>query len=251
MPPSISEISLPVEPQLSAKSKLRCRTEIILRVNSATSAKLVHLTQFTIFPKLPGELQFLVWQNAIFPRVVTLKPGKPQLPALLHACHDSRRECILAGYQFWIRDMNTGFVISPWQDILLLDKTSFADSMSYHTHSIHTLRCKSIKRSMFKSIERLAFSVDEIVRIWKLECIHCFFVGTLRDWFPQVVEVIILLRLGPLGSTYDDLYEVTNSTSKILDNHIRDITKQFKHAQDCGFCKGVELKFMRNEKWIT
>ncbi|KAH7419327.1 hypothetical protein BKA64DRAFT_715831 [Cadophora sp. MPI-SDFR-AT-0126] len=251
MPPSTSDLALPAESRVPAKSKSLTRAKIVLKVNNGPSGAFAPLTEFTLFPKLPGELQLMVWKNAQFPRIVTLKPGKPQLPALLHVCHDSRKQCIQAGYQLWIRDMNTGFVISPGHDILLLDKTSFSDSIDYHLNSFHTLRCRSIKRSMLESIERVALSMDEVVRIWKQQCIHCFFVSKLQDWFPNVKELIILLRPGPLGSTYDDLYEVTDSKSTILHSHILDLRDRFEQAQKEDACKGIELKFMRNEKWIT
>lgn len=80
---------------------------------------------------------------------------------------------------------------------------------------------------------------------------HCFFCGKLQEWFPNIKEVIVIVRPGPLGSTYDDLYEVTDSTSPVLHDHIRAIKTQFEYAQKDESCKGIELKFMRNEKWIT
>ncbi|KAG4415868.1 hypothetical protein IFR04_010995 [Cadophora malorum] len=251
MSSSTSESILPAEATVPAKFKSSARIKIVSKVNASNSIVVFDLTEFTLFSKLPGELQLMVWKNAHFPRIVTLKPGMSQLPALLHACHDSRKECIKAGYQFAIRDMNTGFVMSPWQDILFLDQTSFSKSMGYHLNSFHTLRCRSIKRSMLEPIERLALSVSEMVRIWQQQCMHCFFSGKLQQWFPNIKEVIIVVRPGPLGTTYDDLYEVTDSTSPVVHDHIHAIKNQFGYAQKDESCKGMKLKFMRNEKWIT
>ncbi len=50
------------------------------------------LSEFTLFPKLPTELRLPVWGFAVFPRVVSLVPGRGKPPAILSACRESRKE---------------------------------------------------------------------------------------------------------------------------------------------------------------
>ncbi|KAH6724224.1 hypothetical protein BKA61DRAFT_25820 [Leptodontidium sp. MPI-SDFR-AT-0119] len=235
-------------PLTAAKVSIRSKAKGSTAVASEND---LPFTVFTLFPKLPGELQLIVWRNSHFPRIVTLKPSKSQFPPLLHACSDSRKECIKAGYQFWIRDMKTGFVMSPWQDVLLLDKTSFSASINYHINSFHTIQCRQVKLDMLEPIEKLAFSVHEVMEIWRAQCFHCFLLTKLTEVFPNLKELMIILRPGPLGASYDDLYEVKDCTSSYLKTAIVDVQTTFKNAQEEGSCKGIELKMMRVEKWIT
>lgn len=243
--PAKAKVPTKVKTPSKAKAKASTATTIV------NENALVLLTDFIIFPKLPGELQLMVWKNCHFPRIVTLKPSKSQFPALLHACSDSRQECIKAGYQFYIRDMETGFVISPWKDILLLDRTSFSTSLSYHMNSFHTIKCRQVNADMLKPIEKLAFSVQEVNEIWRQQCFHCFLMTKLSPVFPNLKELIIILRPGPSGADYDDLYEVKDCTSASLKTAMTDIKRVFKNAQDDGKCKDIMLKIMRNEHWST
>jgi hypothetical protein len=48
---------------------------------------------FTVFPKLPPELQRKVWRHAaqeVEPRLITFAPSGGQIPGILRACHLSR-----------------------------------------------------------------------------------------------------------------------------------------------------------------
>ncbi|KAH7342702.1 hypothetical protein BKA65DRAFT_586736, partial [Rhexocercosporidium sp. MPI-PUGE-AT-0058] len=243
MPPSKSKTMSPAK----ASTRSKAKAPITIDSENASTPLLV----FTLFSKLPGELQLMVWGNSHFPRIVTLKPSKAQLPPLLHACSDSRKECIKAGYQLWIRDMKTGFVMSPWKDILFLDKTSFSESMSYHINSFHTIRCRQVKLKMLEPIERLAFSVLEVMEIWRTQCFHCFLTNKVAEVFPNLKELIVILRPGPLGADHDDLYEVKDCASPYLKGAIVDVQNSFKNAQNEGSCKDVQLKMMRVEHWTT
>ncbi|KAE8444896.1 hypothetical protein EG329_014144 [Mollisiaceae sp. DMI_Dod_QoI] len=71
-----------------------------LRPSTPKSRTMVSFTTsnkalFPTFKKLPIEIQLQIWNDAIAdigPRVVTLAPKSGEVPALLHACHDSRKE---------------------------------------------------------------------------------------------------------------------------------------------------------------
>lgn len=62
-------------------------------------------------------------------------------------------------------------------------------------------------------------------------------------------RLIIILRPGPLGANYQDLYEVEKSDNPTTQTIIDDTKETFKHAQEDVFFKDVKLKFMRIEKW--
>ncbi|CZT41095.1 uncharacterized protein RSE6_00784 [Rhynchosporium secalis] len=234
-----------------AKSPAQDRTRPNTRASTTTLVMdgPIILKEFPIFSKLPAELQLLVWKHSHTSRIVTLKPSKSSFPPLLHACTNSRDECILANYKTWIRDMKTGFVYSAWRDILLLDKTSFSESIDYHNNAFHTMKCKQVNLKMLEPVEKLAFSLQEVAGIWRQECFHCFLSQSLEDFFPNLKELIIILRPGPSGATYDDLYEVKDSTITFLQTSIADIKIAFKHAQEDGYCKDVVLRMMRVENW--
>lgn len=71
-------------------------------------------------------------------------------------------------------------------------------------------------------------------------------------------RVIIILRPGPLGSSFEDLYEVAPTLTLTDNDHIQkimtDIRSCFEHAQTCKSTlvkfTNVKLTFMRFEKWI-
>lgn len=182
-------------------------------------------------------------------RIITLKAAK--VPVVFHICSDSRREAIKAGYQIHIRDMKSGLIINPQFDILHLDRASFPNELGYHIHAFHTIKCRNIKKAMLKPVQRLAFSMHEVLEIWKTQCFHCFLLTKPDDIFPELKELIIILRPGPLGAGFDDLYEVNTSTTIHLESAIEDVKKTFKDAQEEGALKGVKLRFMRTEKLVT
>lgn len=71
-------------------------------------------------------------------------------------------------------------------------------------------------------------------------------------------RLIIFLRPGPLGSSYENLYEVvpalTLADNEHMQNTMKDIKMCFEHAKICNSSlvkyKDVKLTFMRFEKWI-
>lgn len=112
-----------------------------------------------------------------------MKPGK--IPAIAHVSHDSR---IVGNYFFKSRVYKTGIFLNPKIDILHFDKTSFSPEITYHVHGYHTLRCGGIGKGMTKMVERVAFSVAEVMQVWKTECFHCFLVNKFAAYFPNLKE---------------------------------------------------------------
>ncbi|KAL2075564.1 hypothetical protein VTL71DRAFT_507 [Oculimacula yallundae] len=251
---STTKAKMPTKARSPAKAKSPVKSETAKATESAMivrDSRPIIPMEFTIFKKMPLELQLIVWKYSHTSRIVTLKPSKTQFPALLHACSDSRRECILAGYQAFIRDMKTGLVFSPWRDILLLDRTSFSDSVKFHIDSFHTIKCRKFDLKMLAPVEKLAFSLREVMEIWKTQCFHCFLMNKVPAYFPNLKELIIILRPGPLGVTHDDMYEVTDHPLKYIRDFIVDVTKTFNNAQEDGKCKGIKLTLMRTETWAN
>lgn len=140
--------------------------------------------KFTLFNTLPPELRLLIWRHAIVPRIVDFKPGN-LVPGVAHVCQESRRE---TQYFFKARDYMTGIYMNPQLDILHLDESSFSKELAYHNSAYHTLRCREISCSMLKPVERVAFSVQELLAMWKMECFHCFLSNRLSYYFPNIKE---------------------------------------------------------------
>ncbi|KAI6710376.1 hypothetical protein JHW43_007125 [Diplocarpon mali] len=234
-------------PTAVPKMKWVARPERFTTTRASTRAERASAT-FARFAELPPELQLMVWREAVAGngRIVTLK--RSTVPAVFHVCADSREEAIKAGYQICVRDFQSGYVIMPELDILFLDQTAFSASTSYHINSFHTLQCRKINKAMLEPVQRLALSVTEVLSIWSTICFHCFLVKDFDGLFPNLTELIIILRPGTLGSGYDDLYEVQESSSAHLNTVIRDIKERFQDAQeDRKALVKVQLRFMRIE----
>ncbi|PBP27465.1 hypothetical protein BUE80_DR001811 [Diplocarpon rosae] len=242
-----------VAPALPAVPKIKwvVKSKHLATAGAPARAELV-FDAFTRFAQLPSELQLMVWREAIAGngRILTLK--KSPVPAVFHACSDSRREAIKAGYQICNQDCQSGYVIQPGLDILFLDRTAFPASTNYHVNAFHTLRCNHINKSMLEPVQRLALSVKEVLSIWNTICFHCFLLKNLDGFFPNLKELVIILRPGALGSGYDDLYEVQESSSAYLDTIIDDIKERYRDALEDHKALGkIQLKFMRIEKFVN
>lgn len=94
-------------------------------------------------------------------------------------------------------------------------------------------------------------ALDKSVREHANAMDSCFLSTKPDEVFPKLKELIIILRPGPLGVGFDDLYEVNTSTSTHLKSAMEDVVNTFKDAQSDGALKGVTLKFMRTEKWAN
>lgn len=223
---------------------------------------------FTLFPKLPTELQSMIWMWVINDkgRLVTLKPS---IPAFLQACSDSRQLAFKAGYQIHTRSGSTYALkfapvdecsrdpaaFKPDLDILFLDRTSFPPVLEYHYNAVHTLTCSRVKKAMLRPVRRLALSVREVTKIWKTQCFHCFLRRDFEGLFPDLEELIIILRPGSLGADFNDLYEVEEGAATTMDSAylkkiMTDISRTFTHAKQEDRQQGVELKFMRMETFV-
>ncbi|KUJ21961.1 uncharacterized protein LY89DRAFT_665111 [Mollisia scopiformis] len=220
-------------------------------VSDSVSASQDKSGEFYLFARLPAEIQLMIWKQALVPRIVGLKPDK--IPAIFHACYASRK---VSKYIFQNSQAHkTGVLLNPEVDILFFDRSSFSIQASYHTSAHHTLRCNETPSIITRHVQRVAFSVREIKTCWTLECFHCFMVYKLAVRFPELKELIIILRPGPLGAGYDDLYETElSSENNRTDSFLGDIKDMFKHAQKHktlkASWKNVQLKLMRNETWV-
>ncbi|PBP18536.1 hypothetical protein BUE80_DR010677 [Diplocarpon rosae] len=239
--------ALPVVPKI----KWVVKSKHLATAGAAARGELVCDT-FTRFAQLPSELQLMIWREARagHGRILTLK--KSPVPAVFHACSDSRREAIQAGYQICNQDFQSGNVIQPELDILFLDRTAFPTSTNYHINAFHTLQCHHISKSMLEPVQRLALSVNEVLSIWDTICFHCFLLKSLAGVFPNLKELMIIMRPGALGAGYDDLYEVQESSSAYLDTIIDDIKERFRDAlEDHKALGNIQLKFMRIETFVS
>ncbi|CZR57295.1 uncharacterized protein PAC_07184 [Phialocephala subalpina] len=230
-----------------------------------SSAKILK-GMFPQFAKLPIEIRLMIWHEACVPRIVGMKPAN--IPGIAHACKNSRD---IAKYYFKIRDFKTGIFMDPKMDILHFDRTSFSPEIGYHVSAYHTLRCRKVSSNLLKRVERVAMSVDEVLNVWKIECFHCFLTTKMINYFPNIKELMIILRPGPLDSDYEDLNEVTKSDNPWIQTIIDDVNATFNHAQnpkktlaannansipnihekgpEKNIWKDVQLKFVRLEKW--
>ena len=74
-----------------------------------------------------------------------------------------------------------------------------------------------------------------------------FWVG-LEELCPNLVELIVMVRRGPLGSDFDDLYEVDQVPAGVTAN--KDLVlSTLQNEQARGYWKDLKLTFMRNETW--
>jgi hypothetical protein len=212
---------------------------------SMTPMAAIQGARFTLFPKLPPEIRFMIWELAAVPRLIGFKPTK--IPAIFRVNKESR---IQSKYFFQTRDENTGIIANPKVDILLLDRSSFSEPIYYHSTALHTLSCGGVPFSMTKDIQRVALSVRELQAILVIDCVHCFLRYTLQVRFPALKELILILRPGPAGTTAEDLYEVESGNGhEYLQELIDDTKEAFKMMQKDGRCLGVKLTFMRLETW--
>jgi hypothetical protein len=138
---------------------------------------------FWRFPNLPAECQLMIWEEAVSPRIIKLKAEK--IPGIAHACHDSRK---VAQYIFRKSHNKTGIFLNPKCDILLLDSQSFSGEVDYHQNAMHTLSCSKINKSLLKSVERVALTLDEVTRIWGSGCFHCHLICTLPKYLRNIKE---------------------------------------------------------------
>jgi hypothetical protein len=129
-----------------------------------------------------------------------------------------------------MRDSNTGILADPKVDILLLDQISFSSKLEYHDDAFHTFQCHRTRTNitMLEPMERIAFTINEVMNIWDRECFHCFLVKEVAVFLPRLTELIIILRLGPhLNINYDNLYEVEDSKHEFHKQFIDDIRSTF------------------------
>lgn len=71
---------------------------------------------------------------------------------------------------------------------------------------------------------------------------------------PNLEEVMVLGRRGPMGSTIDDLYEDPRLQNVDLQNVegrgvVKDILARVEEAKTAGACRDLKLTFVRVEKW--
>jgi len=119
------------EYKLELESKLDCAwislTNIDIEAGSAN--KVTPLAEFTLFPKLPKELQIKIWSYYRCPRVILMRQSGALLnkffgPPATRVCRDARIE-IMKNYTFIQSDEdghidNTGTWIDPGADTILL-----------------------------------------------------------------------------------------------------------------------------------
>ena len=98
------------------------------------------------------------------------------------------------------------------------------------------------------------------------ECGHirCCLESYLPMFFPALTEFILILRPGPLGATAEDLYEIKSAKAEGLyvkydvqagnihpyhQQLIDEVEEAFEISWAHGRLQGVQLTFMRLEKW--
>jgi hypothetical protein len=64
-------------------------------IDEVTATVFEPLDQFTVFPKLPLEIQRQIWKAAIVPRLVHWRPGGGKPPGIMHARRESRAESFM------------------------------------------------------------------------------------------------------------------------------------------------------------
>ncbi|EKD19587.1 uncharacterized protein L3040_002535 [Drepanopeziza brunnea f. sp. 'multigermtubi'] len=283
-------MSSPVSKVLVSKAKPKLRVKLTVSPKYKRSTKTVAVTpknkgkgkelevpegtftEFTVFLNLPPELQLEIWKLVIGDvqgRIVTLKDSP--VPAFLHVCSTSRKQALKSGYDINVRNMQQGRMynpvpinldlvsrsadelavfINPNTDIFFLGRTGFPSQIEYHINAFHTLLCLKVEKSMLQPVQRLALTISEVLQIWHTLCFHCFLLQNFEGLFPNLNELIIIIRPGTLGSGFDDLYEVETSDLELVNNVMTDIRNTFKCAKEEGHVKGVKLTFMRMETFV-
>ncbi|KAI9051322.1 hypothetical protein LZ554_004369 [Drepanopeziza brunnea f. sp. 'monogermtubi'] len=246
---------LRVKLTVSPKYKRSTKTVAVTRKNKGKGMELEvpeeTLTEFTVFLNLPPELQLKIWKMVISEvqgRIVTLKDSP--VPAFLHVCSTSRKQALMSGYDINVRNMQQGLFINPDTDILFLERTGFPSKIEYHINAFHTLLCLKVEKSMLEPVQRLALTISEVLQIWHTLCFHCFLLQDFGGLFPNLKELVVILRPGTLGSGFDDLYEVETSDLEMMNDIMTDIRHTFKCATEDGHVKGVKLTFMRLETFV-
>lgn len=219
-------------------------------------------TTFTLFRKLPPELRIRIWRYSIEPRFVGLRFNKTRfkIPSILHANSESRYE---SKKHLWtLQEGAYGLVTNPTVDLLLMDSSSFYNSVpyGYHGDGFHTLVCTHTSRgpqffdtNNFKDFTKICISVREVLTIWRRECLHCFFKRRFVQLFPSVTEVNIVLRPGPESATPKDMYIVNVEDEEIILYHkqfMLDVMSIWKRAiEESPRLKAITIQFVRVERW--
>lgn len=138
--------------------------------------------EFWRFPKLPIELQLMIWREAVGPRIVGMKG---EVPAVAHACHNSRK---VTNCSLRVGKDGIGIFLNPKSDILLLDESSFDYQAVYHQGVRHTLTCAKVPHRMLARVERVAMTLRELKSTEEWECIHCCLVLRLSKYLRNIKE---------------------------------------------------------------
>ncbi|KAF4636796.1 hypothetical protein G7Y89_g1274 [Cudoniella acicularis] len=114
---------------------------------TATTSSAVPATTFTLFTKLPNELQLKIWKAAHHPRIVV--PKRSANPGMHAACHDSRT---IGSYTFHQCEYDVGLLCNPNIDVLFLATTSFEPELHWTYDPLQHMDwkcpeiCKAAKR---------------------------------------------------------------------------------------------------------
>ncbi|KAH7041488.1 uncharacterized protein B0I36DRAFT_427683 [Microdochium trichocladiopsis] len=154
---------------------------------------------FHAFPSLPAELRCIIWRLAAFPRIVTLHQRPPRLgskrnpkylvdqylfhcdsvPAVLHACRESRRE---APYVRTLRDRKSPRYI--WLNYEL-DTVRFVDNAIF-LDRLSDQECAAMKRIIlhFSEIDPnyFAVGVNDLDRFCNLESVQVHTAYGFAPW---------------------------------------------------------------------
>lgn len=95
-------------------------------------------------------------------------------------------------------DFKHRIISNPTIDILHLDAAAFAPENYYHITAFHTLICKPELKAAAGKFTKISVSLRQIRHLWRVDCLHCFFMESFKKLFPNVTEINIVLRPGKL-----------------------------------------------------
>ncbi|KAF8854666.1 hypothetical protein BDZ45DRAFT_28966 [Acephala macrosclerotiorum] len=156
---------------------------------------------FTLFKKLPFELQIKIWNHAIAdidPRIVTLAPKSGEVPALLNTCHASRKE------------LRRAFTVLIDLGLQYGQRTGFEALVNYETDTVFLKEMKYCREygnnplsyamqfypSFLAPVKKLAIKLQrfEYVDFHRSWVKGCFFWDRLGMACPELEELIFDLE---------------------------------------------------------
>jgi hypothetical protein len=175
---------------------------------------------FTLFPKLPPEIRFKIWQCAIsVPRII--EPAfdkhwhfkKTHPPPLLSSCAESRRECLKA-YETTSSIAGPAWIRFDW-DILYLKHLNFSEGFAQPNFQVSIKRWDSQdeevsdesnkwigKPRFFEKVHTLAINREVLTQTWDdYECI-------IRHFFPHLKLLVVLIDDGIM---IDEVWDIKNN----------------------------------------